>query len=273
MRQPDARDAARVLAITLIPIAAAMGLGMARRPDLGNAVLQGSFFLIPLVYSRWAGLGAFSGNGFSPLPPRRIACVLLASLGTFWLLNGLTHLQDLAMRLLGLKEAADAQVKMIQEGIEHAQESGIALTMGAFVVVPPFCEEVFFRGVLFRGLRNRFGITVALAGTTVLFAAFHPLDVQKFLMLFVGAYFGLLIYLTGSLWAGILAHAVNNLAVIVLMWIYKGKLPDFVAPWWMYVLSAVVFGLAIAMLALDRNPNPVPGNREGSPLSSPPRRE
>jgi len=69
--------------------------------------------------------------------------------------------------------------------------------------------------------------------------------VLAFLMIFVGAYFGLLVYLTGSLWAGILAHAVNNLAVIVLMWIYKGKLPDFVAPWWMYVLSAVVFGLAI----------------------------
>ena len=252
MREPDARDAARVLAITLLPIAAAMGLGMARRPDIGNAVLQGSFFLIPLVYSRWAGLGAFAGNGFAPLPPRRILFVLLASLGTFWLLNGLTHVQDLAIRLLGLKEKADAQVKMIQEGIEQAQESGVAITMAAFVVVPPFCEEIFFRGILYRGLRNRFGIGVALAGTTILFAAFHPMDVQKFLMLFVGAYFGLLVYLTGSLWAGILAHAVNNLAVIVLMWTYKGKLPEFVAPWWMYVLSAVIFGLALTMLVLDR---------------------
>jgi hypothetical protein len=60
---------------------------------------------------------------------------------------------------------------MIQEGIEQAQESGIAITMAAFVVVPPFCEEIFFRGILYRGLRNRFGIGVALAGTTILFAA------------------------------------------------------------------------------------------------------
>jgi len=219
---------------------------------IGNAVLQGSFFLIPLVYARRAGLGTFAGNGFAPLSLRRIVFVLLASLGTFWLLNGLTHLQDLAMRLLGLKEGADAQARLIKEGIEQAQESGIALTMATFVVVPPFCEEVFFRGILYRGLANRFGIAVGLGGTSLLFAAFHPLDVQKFLMIFVGAYFGLLVYLTGSLWAGILAHAVNNLAVIVLMWIYKGKLPDFVAPWWMYVLSGVVFGLAIAMLALER---------------------
>jgi hypothetical protein len=51
---------------------------------------------------------------------------------------------------------------------------------------------------------------------------------------------------------------VNNLAVIVLMWTYKGKLPEFVAPWWMYVLSAAVFGLAITMLVLDRKESASP---------------
>jgi membrane protease YdiL (CAAX protease family) len=252
MREPDARDAARVLAITLVPIAGAMALGLARAPQLGNALLQGSFFLIPLLYARTAGLGAWAGNGFAPLPPRRIAYVLLASLGTFWLLNGLTHLQDLAMRLMGLKEGADAQAKLIKEGIEHARKSGLAPTMAAFVVIPPFCEEIFFRGILFRGLLKRFGPLVALGGTTLLFAAFHPMDVQKFLMIFVGAYFGTLVYLTGSLWAGIIAHAANNFAVITLMWIYEGQLPEFVGPWWMYVLSAIVFALAMTCLFLDR---------------------
>jgi membrane protease YdiL (CAAX protease family) len=252
MREPDARDAARVLAITLVPIGGAMVLGMAGAPALGNALLQGSFFAIPLLYARYARLGPFEGNGFVPLPPRRIAFVLLASLGTFWLLNGLTHLNDLAMRLMGLKEGADAQAKLIKEGIERAQESGIAPTMAMFVIVPPLCEEVFFRGVLFRGLLKRFGPAVSLAGTSLLFAAFHPMDVQKFLMVFVGAYFGVLVYLTGSLWASILAHAVNNLAVITLMWIYKGRLPEFVGPWWMYVLSAIVFGLSMTCLVVDR---------------------
>jgi membrane protease YdiL (CAAX protease family) len=252
MRQPDSRDAAWVLGLALIPIAGALLLGSTGLAAWANVVLQGSFFLIPLAYGRKAGLGAFAGNGFAPLPARRIAFVLLTSLGTFWLLNGLTHLQDLVIRALGLQEKAEAQVRMIQQGIEQAQRTGVGPTLALFVVIPPLCEEVFFRGILLRGLSRRFGTGFALAATTVLFSLFHPMDVQKVLMLFLGCYFGALTVLTGSLWASILAHAVNNLAVIVLMWLYKGKLPDFVAPWWMYVLSAVVFGLGMTMLALDR---------------------
>lgn len=251
-RKPDARDAARVLAITLVPIAAAMGLARLRLPELGSALLQASFFVIPLLYARVAGLGTLAGNGFAPLPLRRALFVLLAALGTFWLLNGLTHLQDLAVRAMGLEEKAQAQTEQIRRGIEEARKVGLAPTLALFVVIPPFCEEVFFRGVLFRGLLKRFGPVISIGGTAVVFAAFHAMDVQKVLMVFVGAYFGTLVYLTGSLWAGILAHAANNLAVIVLMWIYEGRLPEFVAPWWMYVLSAIVFGLAMTMLALDR---------------------
>jgi membrane protease YdiL (CAAX protease family) len=251
-REPDARDSAWVLAIALVPIAAAMGLAMAGKAAVGGLLVQASFLLIPLLYARRAGLGTLAGNGFAPLPPRRIAFVLLASLGSLWLLNGLTHLQDLAVRALGWQEKAQAQSEVIRQGIETVQKRGVAPTLVAFVVLPPLCEELFFRGVLFRGLLRRFRPVVAIGSTTVLFAWFHGMDVQKFLMLFVGGYFGTLVYLTGSLWAGILAHAVNNLAVITLMWIYEGRLPAIVGPWWMYLLSAIVFALGMALLVLDR---------------------
>jgi membrane protease YdiL (CAAX protease family) len=252
MREPDARDSARVLAIALVPVVAAMGLSAWGAGAVANVLVQTSFFLIPLLYARQTGLGTFAGNGFGPLTVRQVAFVLLASLGTFWLLNALTHLENLAVRAMGLQEKAQEQAEQIRRGIEDAQNVGVAPTMALFVVIPPFCEETFFRGVLFRGLVKRFGFAVGLAGTTILFAAFHPMDVQKFLMVFVGAYFGTLVYLTGSLWAGILAHAVNNLAVITLMWIYKGQLPEFIAPWWMYALSLVLLVLALGMLAIDR---------------------
>ena len=229
-----------------------MGLAMVGWAAAGSVLVQGSFLLIPLLYARVSGLGTLAGNGFAPLPPRRIAFILLASLGSFWLLNGLTHLQDLAIRALSLEKEAQEQAKAISEGIKKVQDAGAAPTLTLFVVIPPLCEELFFRGVLFRGLLRRFGPAVALASTTILFAWFHGMNVQKFLMLFVGGYFGVLVYLTGSLWASILAHAINNLAVITLMWIYKGQLPEFVGPWWMYVLSAIVFALGITLLVLDR---------------------
>ena len=123
-----------------------------------------------------------------------------------------------------------------------------------FSILPPICEETFFRGLLFRGVRSRFGPGVALAATSILFSAVHQTLVQKGMMLFLGCYFGLLVHLTGSLWASILAHAVNNFAVIVVTWKFGTALKDMPLPWWMLGLSAIVFSLATAALALDRRP-------------------
>jgi len=86
----------------------------------------------------------------------------------------------------------------------------------------------------------------------MLFAALHQTLVQSVLMLCLGSYFAILVHLTRSLWASVIAHAVNNLAVLALMWAYGGQIPEFTAPWWMYAMSGLVFSLALALLALER---------------------
>lgn len=76
----------------------------------------------------------------------------------------------------------------------------------------PLCEEFFFRGVLLRGLLSRGGSPwPALLFSSALFSAFH-LDRMGFAArLELGLLFGWLLWRTGSLWPGILAHAANNL--------------------------------------------------------------
>jgi membrane protease YdiL (CAAX protease family) len=254
MREPDALDSARVLALALLVAGAASLLVWRGVPAaVAGALQQIGFLAAPLLYARLANLRPFLANGFVRLPLRRLVFVLLASLGSLWLLNGLVHVQKDAVRSLGYEKQAEQQERRIQEGIEAAQRKGAAPALALLVLVPPLCEETFFRGVLFRGVLARFGAAVAIGATSILFALFHAMDVQKILMLILGCYFGVLVYLTRSLWASIVAHGVNNLAVLTLMWIHKGDLPDIVGPWWMYVLSALVFGLAMTMLVLDRN--------------------
>ncbi len=253
MRDPDARDAALVLALAILVAAAASLLLWAGVPGpAAGAIQQIGFFLAPLVYARAAKLRPFVSNGFVRLPLRRLALVLMASLGSLWLLNGLVHVQERIVRSAGYEEQAKAQEQQIQRGIEAAQKQGAAPALALLVLIPPLCEETFFRGILFRGVLARFGAGVAIASTSILFALFHMIDIQKILMLILGCYFGFLVYITRSLWASIVAHGVNNLAVLTLMWIHQGNLPDIVGPWWMYVLSAIVFGLAMTMLVLDR---------------------
>jgi len=253
MREPDGVDSSRVLALALLAIGGALlAVSVGVPPAIVGPLQQLALIALPLGYARWAGLGAFAGNGYVPLPLRRIALVLVASFGTFWLLNGLTHLQLEVYRKSGYEKEAAKQDEEVRVGIERARERGALPALWLLVLIPPFCEETFFRGILFRGLIRRFGVGFSLAITSLLFAVLHQTILQKVLMIFLGCYFGALVVLTGSLWASVLAHAVNNLAVLTLMWIYQGRLPEFRAPWWMYLLSALVFGLAMAGLALDR---------------------
>jgi membrane protease YdiL (CAAX protease family) len=80
----------------------------------------------------------------------------------------------------------------------------------AVVVVAPLAEEWVFRGAVWTFLEDSFGPLGALLGTTVLFSAYHldPLHIVGILptALFLGALRGL----SGSVWPGVVAHAVNN---------------------------------------------------------------
>ncbi len=250
MRQPDARDSAWILAAALVLIALLMSLGSAVHPLVLGAAIQGVFLGVPLAYARLAGFRPLEASGAVRLGMRPLLLVLTASLGTMWLLKGVS---DLALHFLpetGLP--VEREVRQIEEQIGRAQEQGGLVAILVLVAAPALCEEVFFRGLLFRGLQRGLGPGWALVLTTLLFASFHGPWVQKAMMVVVGLYFGLVVWLTGSLWAGVAAHAANNLAVVGVTTLYGDRIRELGAPAWMLALSLGVFGLAIALLALER---------------------
>jgi len=259
MREPDAGDAARVLGLALLAMLGAMLLIAAGTPPAVAGLLQQAAFLgTPLLYARWAGLKPFASNGFVPLGGRQVAFVLLASVASLWLVYGLSRVQTEAIRAAGYEKRAQAEEAKIAEGIRKARDEGALPALSLLVLIPPLCEETFFRGILFRGLVARFGVYIALAGTSILFSAAHGTLVQRGLMVVLGCYFGVLVHLTGSLWAGVIAHALNNLAVLTMTWIYQDQLPTFEPPWWLYLFSAVLFLLAMAGIAMERHAHPEP---------------
>ncbi|MHB0856919.1 MAG: CPBP family intramembrane glutamic endopeptidase [Anaerolineae bacterium] len=89
----------------------------------------------------------------------------------------------------------------------------LALLLGA--VVAPFAEEVFFRGFLYAGLRQRLGLGWALVISSSLFAVVHvTLGVLPPIFV-MGVVFALLYEWTGSVWPCIGLHAaINALAFI-----------------------------------------------------------
>lgn len=80
----------------------------------------------------------------------------------------------------------------------------------AAVVVAAVCEEFLFRGLILQLLRRRSGWVSAIAWCAVLFGVFHLNPLVLAPVSIVGAYLGLLVWRSGSLYPAIVGHAANN---------------------------------------------------------------
>jgi uncharacterized protein len=133
-----------------------------------------------------------------------------------------------AARAVGLTVAALIAVSFLQalwtsaihigrvhgtlSGISHHSIPVIVLAGFAASIAAPFAEEVFFRGFLYRSLRNRLPIVPAAVIVGLIFAIGHtqyPLIERPNQAIF-GIGMCLLYERTGSLWPGIAIHSFIN---------------------------------------------------------------
>lgn len=92
--------------------------------------------------------------------------------------------------------------------------STLLVSLSEYVLFAPLFEELAFRGLLFAVLRRRFVWWSAAAMSALLFAVAHGYGLIGFLsVLWSGLVWAWAYERTGSLWPGILGHAVNNLLV------------------------------------------------------------
>ena len=92
------------------------------------------------------------------------------------------------------------------------------IVMGlAAVVVAPVAEELLFRGLVLRQIRQRLGPLPALLTSSLLFAAMHGDPSQMLTYTVLGAGFGLGYLWSGSLWTPVVMHALWNLTAVILM--------------------------------------------------------
>jgi len=85
----------------------------------------------------------------------------------------------------------------------------IALALG-----PAIGEELVFRGLIGRGLTQRFGAWIGIGITSLLFAAAHGSPAHAIATLPVGIFLHIVYRATGNLWSSILLHCLlNGLAI------------------------------------------------------------
>jgi uncharacterized protein len=96
-------------------------------------------------------------------------------------------------------------------------ETGYELLLSILVVglVPAVCEEVLNRGVL-QSAFEKFGKAASVFMVSILFTLFH-FSLEKLMgVFFLSLVISYIVYLTNSIFAGMLAHFINNSAAMAM---------------------------------------------------------
>src|SRR5260370_14829441 len=135
----------------------------------------------------------------------------------------------------------------------HAVPMVITVTLAA-----PLGEELFFRGFVFPALSRSWGVVAGLLISGALFSLLHMDPVGFVGLMEIGIMLAALRYWSGSLWAAILGHALNNgIAGAAFLLGYED--PDVPPPPPVLALGAVVVLVGLLLLGrVLRRPSPPP---------------
>jgi membrane protease YdiL (CAAX protease family) len=88
--------------------------------------------------------------------------------------------------------------------------------MGA--VIAPIGDEALFRGLIYRALRERWGVWSGIIGSSFVFAVAHVSPLTICIVFLIGILLSYAYERTDSLWVPILMHGVNNGLMFALLW-------------------------------------------------------
>ena len=160
-------------------------------------------YYIIIILLKWRSSKSYGQNNKSPLNLRNY---------------GYAALMIIAFRLifdnsLTLWVSTISMPNFINEAFQELSVSPIILLLSVIVVAPIY-EEIIFRGILLRGMANKFNPTVALVISALFFALVHmniPQGINAFLL---GLAVGFIYLKTESIYLSIFAHFMNNILAL-----------------------------------------------------------
>jgi membrane protease YdiL (CAAX protease family) len=185
---------------------AAQSVGLAAIEAI--ALLSGVYiFGLRRLHYTWKDLGFITINNKWLLLTITISFIVIP-------ISGLITV--LVMMALGLPLENPQLEFIIPQDITWLGGLGLLLFGGIAV---PIAEEVFFRGVLYRWVRERWGIFIGVMVSSLIFGLIH-IDIAVASTAFIlGIILALVYEYSKSLWTAILIHAINNSIKIILIYL------------------------------------------------------
>ena len=209
-----------LLVLVSLGIVVALFLGLKREylQNVGVVFLELAYLLPVALIFAWRGIH-WKHLGFGTFK------VNVVGLGCGLLIGGfiIVILHNTLLTLLGV----DTQGDQIAEMFNQLQSPAWLFFVGA--IVAPIVEEIFFRGFLFQGFRQKYGWLPALFLSSAIFGIAH-LDPVSLIPTFVlGCVFAYVYHRSNSVWPSVLFHAAINSASLCAVYVitkYPGIIPS-----------------------------------------------
>jgi membrane protease YdiL (CAAX protease family) len=161
------------------------------------------------------------------LRPTGLREVLFAVVGVVALqqvLQVYAYLQDQVPIPPTIRPTLEAIRKVIDETykvlISAHSTSELLYVLIVVALVPAFCEEVLFRGLVQRNFEDGLKKWGAIILTGLIFGAYHFNPFSFVPLVVLGVYFGFLVFRSGSLLTSIAGHFANNLFAVLGVFYY-----------------------------------------------------
>lgn len=220
------RTAAPAIAVMSPLIAHRLAFHFSDGQEIAVRLLPHLMMLVAALVA-WRFVPALPGDGESK-KPHQLGLVLAAGM----LFGALAAAANLLVMLAASDEAAQGSIG-----------PRVAAVVVQVTLLSPLAEELAFRGLLYRGLRQAFRPLVAALLSAAIFALMHGALAQTLWAFVLGGLLAFLYEQTRSLVAPVVAHALFN-AVPVGVAVIRSRPTDFSAIWLAIALLAVVFALA-----------------------------
>ena len=128
-----------------------------------------------------------------------------------WILGGIacgfafSVINGIFSSMIGVPGASS----VINEAAGYMQDYSLVLQFITIAIVPAFCEEFLFRGVILSNLMP-YGKGLAIIVSSVFFGLMHGSFYQFLYTTAAGIILGTIYVVTDSIWASVLMHLINN---------------------------------------------------------------
>lgn len=117
-------------------------------------------------------------------------------------------------------------------------------------LIPAICEEILFRGYVFRSFEKSWSPMVAVIVSGLIFGLFHIQLGNIFPLATLGIVLALITWLSGTIWPAIIAHFINNGAAVLVgsqypELLFQEMTAESLPPLWILVASILFSGMII----------------------------